>query len=128
MVNASVLAWGIGFLCMTLAPTRETLVAAMVVGNFRAATYGALRGFVTGLIEGKDEIEQFNLSIGIMETVGGMLSTVAWSVVFRDVVGCLPWVLRVPYGWCAVLMASTLGCMLVLGRVGRQVTKVRVDV
>jgi hypothetical protein len=36
--------------------------------------------------------------------------------------------LSVPYGFCAVLMVSVLVCAVVLGRVGRRVTKVRVDV
>jgi hypothetical protein len=128
VVNASVLAWGTGVLCMALAPTREMLVAAVVVGNFGAGTYDALRGYVTGLLGGKDEIEQFYLGIGIMETVGGMAGTVAWSADFEESVGSLPWVLRVPYGACAVLMAGTLGCVFVLGRVGRRMAKRRVDI
>jgi hypothetical protein len=127
MVNASVMAWGVGVLCMTFAPAREMLIAAVVVGNFGAGTYDALRGFVTGMLARKEEIEQFYVGIVIMETVGGMLGTVVWSAVFREVVGSHPWVLRVPYAVCAVLMVGVLGCVVVLGRVGRRVTKVRVD-
>lgn len=107
---------------------RGFLIAAVVVGNFGAGTYDALRGFVTGLLGGKDEIEQFYVGIGITETVGGMLGTVAWSAVFREVVGSLPWVLRIPYGLCTVLMVGVLFCVVILGRAGRRVTKVRVDV
>jgi hypothetical protein len=128
MVNASIIAWGAGVVLMALAPTRELLIAAVVVGNFGAGTYDALRSFVTGLLGEKDEIEEFYVEIGIMETVGGMLGTVAWSVVFREVVGMGEWILRLPYGLCAVLMVGVLGCVVVLGRVGRRVTKVRVDV
>jgi hypothetical protein len=128
MVKASVIAWGVGVLLMSLAPTRHLLIAAVVVGNFGAGAYDALRGFVTGLLGGKDEIEQFYVGIGIMETVGGMLGTVAWSAVFREVVGPGKWVLRVPFGLCAVLMVGALGCVVVLGRFARRVTKVRDDV
>lgn len=64
IVNASVLAWRVRVLCIALAPTGETLIAAVVVGNFGAGTYDALRGFVMGLLGGKDEIEQFYLGIG----------------------------------------------------------------
>lgn len=128
MVKASVIAWGVGVLFMALAPTRKMLIAAVVVGNFGAGTYDALRGFVTGLLGGKEEIEEFYVGIGIMETVGGMLGTIAWSAVFREVVGMAQWVLRVPYGLCAVLMVGVLVCAVVLGRVRRRVTKVSVDV
>jgi hypothetical protein len=38
------------------------------------------------------------------------------------------WILRVPYGLCAVLMVGVLVCAVVLGRVGRRVMKVSVDV
>jgi len=38
------------------------------------------------------------------------------------------WVLRVPYGLCAVLMVGVLVCAVVLGRVRRRVTKVSFDV
>ncbi|KAE9371225.1 hypothetical protein N431DRAFT_491624 [Stipitochalara longipes BDJ] len=97
MVNASVIACGVGILFMALAPTRELLILARV----------------SGLLGGKDEIEQFYVGVGIMETVGGMLGTVAWSAVFREVVGVAQWILRVPYGLCAVLMVGVLGCIRV---------------
>ena len=128
MVKASVIAWGVGVLLTALAPTRESLIAAVVIGNFGAGAYDAMRGFVTGLLGGKDEIEQFYVGIGIMETVGGMLGTVAWSAVFREVVGMRLWVLRLPYGLCTMLMVGALGCVVVLGRFARRLTKVGVDV
>ena len=128
MVKASVIAWGVGILFMALAPTRALLITAVVIGNFCAGIYDALRGFVTGLLGGKDEIEQFYIGIGIMETVGGMLGTVAWSAVFREVVGMRLLVLRLPYALCAVLMVGAFGCVVVLGRFARRLTKVRVDV
>jgi hypothetical protein len=53
------------------------LVAAVVVRNFGAGTYDALKGYVTGLLGSNEEIQQFYLKIGIMETVGGRVGTFA---------------------------------------------------
>jgi hypothetical protein len=64
MVKASVIAWGVGGLFMALAPTRKMLIATVVVENFGAGTYDALRGFVAGLLGGKEEIEKFYVGIG----------------------------------------------------------------
>ncbi len=89
--------------------THKGNVASVVVGNFGAGMYDALRAYVTGILGGKDEIEQFYLGIWIMETVGGMVGTIAWSADIEESVGSLPWVLRVPYGVCALLMAGALG-------------------
>jgi hypothetical protein len=125
---ASVLAIAVGISSMALAPTREMLIAAVVVRNFGSGVWDALRSLVTGLLGGKDEIEQLYLGIGIMETVGGMLGTVAWSAVFREVVGGKSWILRVPYGVNVGLVVCVLGCVVVLGRVGKRVISARTEV
>ena len=66
IVSASVLAWGTGVLYMALAPTREMLVAAVVVGNFGAGTYDALKGMLRGNLGVKMRLRNFIWDWGLL--------------------------------------------------------------
>jgi len=63
-----------------------------------------------------------------METVGGMMGTIAWSAIFREVVGGKSWILKVPYGVNVGFIVCVLGCVVVLGRVGKRVIIARTEV
>jgi hypothetical protein len=69
---------------MALAPTRELLIAAIVVMNLGSGVGDAIRGYVTGFVGGKEAVEQLYLWLGAMEMVGGMLGTVVWSAAFME--------------------------------------------
>ncbi len=57
----------IGVLCTVFAPTRELLTAAVAIANLGSGVSDAIRSYVTGVIGGKEEVEQLYLGLGIVE-------------------------------------------------------------
>lgn len=93
---------------MSVAPNRISYVLSLTVYTLATPLVDNLRGFSTGLMSEKEEVEKLYLGIGMVETLGGMVATVVWSDLFSCVLG-KGWVVeRTPFWAC-------LGIMGVLG-------------
>ena len=82
---------------MALAPGRVTYIVAISVYTLGSGVLDSLRSFATGLVGGRDEVENLYLGMGFATTLGGMVASALWSGVLSAVLG-KGWVLeRIPF-------------------------------
>ncbi|KAG4437358.1 hypothetical protein IFR05_007164 [Cadophora sp. M221] len=119
----SAVAHVLGILCVGFAPGKVSYILALMVWKLGHGLMDALRSYVTGLLETKEDVEQLYLGIGMMETLGGMIATAAWSGLFAKVLGKGYLVSRLPFMISAVLLLGGYVCVWVLGRFGHKKSK-----
>lgn len=113
----------VGILCVGFAPGKVSYIMALTVWKLGHGLIDALRSYVTGLLERKEDVEQLYLGIGMMETLGGMIATAVWSGLFATVLGKGYLVSRLPFMVSSVILLSGYVCVWVLGRFGVKKSK-----
>ncbi|PVH87419.1 hypothetical protein DL98DRAFT_635069 [Cadophora sp. DSE1049] len=83
----SAVAHVVGILCIGLAPTKASYIVGVTVWRLGHGLMDALRSYVTGLLDNKEDVEQLYLGIGMVETLGAMIATASWSGLFAKVLG-----------------------------------------
>ncbi len=121
ITKLSVCACVLGILCMGFAPDRGLYIAAVTLHTLSCALSDSLRSFVTRVMHrdggvGKGDIEKLYLGIGMVETVGGMLATAAWSGLFAKVIGGGYWMERTSFLGSAGVNIGVGVCVWGLGR------------
>ncbi|KAH9220143.1 hypothetical protein DL95DRAFT_456676 [Leptodontidium sp. 2 PMI_412] len=119
----SAVAHVVGILCVGFAPGKVSYIMALTVWKLGHGLIDALRSYVTGLLERKEDVEQLYLGIGMMETLGGMIATAVWSGLFATVLGKGYLVSRLPFMVSSVILLSGYVCVWVLGRFGVKKSK-----
>ncbi|KAH7354958.1 hypothetical protein BKA65DRAFT_231744 [Rhexocercosporidium sp. MPI-PUGE-AT-0058] len=117
----------LGILCAGFAPGKVSYILALTVWKLGNGLNDALRSYVTGLLERKEDVEQLYLGIGMVETLGGMIATAAWTSLFAKVLGKGYLVLRLPFMISSVILLICCACIWVLGRFGPKKPKGAVE-
>lgn len=108
---------------MGFAPEKVTYILALTLWKLGHGLVDALRSYVTGLLENKEDLEQLYMGIGMVETLAGMIATAAWSGLFAMVLGKGYFVSRLPFVISSVALLGCCACVWVLGKFGVKKTK-----
>ena len=111
----SAVAHVVGILCIGFAPTNASYVVGVTVWRLGHGLLDALRSYVTGLLENKEDIEQLYLGIGMVETLGAMIATAAWSGLFAKVLGQGYLLSRLPFMASSMILLGCCACIWMLG-------------
>ncbi|KAK0120854.1 hypothetical protein ONS96_011054 [Cadophora gregata f. sp. sojae] len=114
----SAVAHVLGILCIGFAPTRASYILGVTIWRLGHGLMDALRSYVTGLLENKDDVQQLYLGIGMVETLGAMIATAAWSGIFAKVLGKGYLLSRFPFMADSVILFGCCACIWMLGRIG----------
>lgn len=106
----------VGILCIGFAPTKVSYIVGVTVWRLGHGLMDALRSYVTGLLENKEDVEQLYLGIGMVETLGAMIATAAWSELFATVLKKGYLLSRLPFMETSVILLGCCACIRVLGR------------
>jgi hypothetical protein len=108
----------LGLAFMSVAPTRVSWVVAVTVYTLGTPLPDSLRSFSTCMIGGKEDLEKLYLGIGMVQTIGGLISTALWSGLFSSVLG-RGWLLERTVFWgCSGSMLITMFVLERLEKVG----------
>ena len=105
----------VGILCIGFAPTNASYVVGVTVWRLGHGLLDALRSYVMGLLENKEDIEQLYLGIGMVETLGAMIATAAWSGLFAKVLVQGYLLSRLPFMASSMILLGCCACIWMLG-------------
>ncbi|CZS88987.1 uncharacterized protein RAG0_00480 [Rhynchosporium agropyri] len=113
----------VGILCLGFAPGKVSYIVAMTIYKLGIGLVDAVRSYATGLLETKEEVEQLYIGMGMVEMLGGMVATAAWSGLFSTVIGKGYLVSRLPFLASSVILVASCACIWLLGRFGLKKSK-----
>ncbi|KAL2070467.1 hypothetical protein VTL71DRAFT_13493 [Oculimacula yallundae] len=113
-----------GIICLGFAPGKVSYILAMTVWKLGNGVVDAVRSYVTGLLESKEDVEQLYLGMGMVNMLAEMVSTAAWSDLFAKVLEKGYFGSRLPLIVSAVILLASCACIWLLGRFGLKKPKI----